>query len=70
MCLCVFLSVLLSKGLKDGSKFMEYPGREHRQGDEDLFIRKILRGEEIFSLRKMGAKAFSEKNRGTFLLQI
>ena len=38
-------------GVRDGSKFIGYPGRDHRQG-----------GEDFFSKKNRGAQTFFRKN--------
>ena len=39
-------------GLRDGSKFMGYPGRDHRSTE----------GEDFFSKKKIGAGTFTKKS--------
>ena len=55
-------SVRLEVPFRDGSKFIGYPGRAHRQGGEDFFSKKI-RGAETFFRKKLGGRElFFEKN--------
>ena len=44
--------------LRDGSKFIGYPGRDHRQGDEDFFFEKKRGGADFFSKKIRGAETF------------
>ena len=47
---------------RDGSKFTGYPGRDHRQGGEDFFSKK-MRGAQTFFRKKLGGRSlFYEKN--------
>jgi hypothetical protein len=47
---------------RDGSKFIGYPGRDHRQGGEDFFSKKN-RGAQTFFRKKLGGRRlFFEKN--------
>ena len=48
--------------LRDGSKFIGYPGRDHRQGGGDFFSKKIG-GRRLFSKKIGGRILFFEKNR-------
>ena len=53
----------LRPNIRDGSKFMGYPGRDHRQGAKTFFEKK-LGGADFFQEKLGGADFFSEKNRG------
>ena len=57
------LTVSVGQGeVRDGSKFIGYPGRDHRQGGEDFFSNKN-RGAQTFFRKKLGGRRlFFEKN--------
>ena len=48
------------KKVRDGSKFIGYPGRDHRQGGEDFFSKK-KGGADFFSKKIRGRRLFFEK---------
>ena len=37
--------------LRDGSKFIGYPGRDHRQGGEDFFSKKFRGAKTFFTIK-------------------
>ena len=51
------------KPIRNGSKFIGYPGRDHRKGGEDFF-RKKQGGADLFPKEIRGAETFFEKNQG------
>ena len=55
---------ITSDYIRDGSKFIGYPGRDHRQGGDDFFSKKI-RGAQTFFRKKLGGgDFFLKKIRG------
>ena len=52
---------------KRGSNFMGYPGQNHRQGGEEVFLKTIGAKSFFFKKEKMGAKRFFEKRGEEFL---
>ena len=48
------------RSLREGAKFMGYPGRVLKQGDKDFFYEKIWRARTFF-LKKKGARTFFTK---------
>ena len=42
--------------VRDGSKFMGYPGQDHRQGGAQTFFSKKIRGGEPFFRKLRGKK--------------
>ena len=43
---------------RDGSKFIRYPGRDHRQGGGDFSSKKIRGAKTFFQKKIRGAKTF------------
>ena len=52
------LDTLLNDLLRDGSKSIEYPGRDQRQGGDDFFSKKKIGGRRLFFEKKKGGKDF------------
>ena len=49
--------------IRDGSKFMGYPGRDHRHGAKNFFDRE-KRGGDFFSKNIRGTKRFISRKKG------
>ena len=50
--------------LNNGSKFIGYPGRDHRQWGEDFFSENIRGAETFFRKKSGGAETFFRKKLG------